>query len=176
MPIPFAIAALVKGLVANGLGTLAGAVAAKGKEYIEEKIGVKIPDSADGLTGDKLLELKKAEMEHEEVLVNAALEEKRLELDAEKHAGSQVSERWKADMTSDSWLSKNVRPGTLAYWTVVISIMAFASQWVKVDPAWIELIKVSYVTILAAYFVGRSVQHVSSIRERAKEMKNGAGS
>lgn len=154
------IAALLQGLAAKGLSTIAGAVAAKGKEWVEDKIGVKIPEDANGLAGDKLVELKKAEMLHEEVLVNATF-------DAEKHAGTQVTERWKADMASDSWLSKNVRPGTLAYWTVVISVMAFASQWVKIDPAWIDLIKVSYVTILAAYFVGRSVQHVTSIRAKA---------
>lgn len=162
------IAALLQGLAAKGLSTIAGAVAAKGKEWVEDKIGVKIPDDADGLAGDKLVELKKAEMLHEEVLANAALESKRIELDAEKHAGTQATDRWKSDMVSDSWLSKNVRPGTLAYWTVVISIMAVASQWLKIDPAWVDLIKVSYVTILAAYFVGRSVQHVTSIRERAR--------
>ncbi len=171
MALPF-LAPLLKALVGSGLSTLAGAVAAKGKKWVEEKTGVQIPDDPTGLTGDKLLELKKAEMAHEEVLVNAALEEKRLELEAERHAGTQVTDRWKADMSSDSWLSKNVRPATLAYWTVIISVMAFASQWVKVDEAWIELIKVSYVTILAAYFVGRSVQHVTNIRERAK---SGAG-
>ena len=163
---------IVKALIANGLGTLASAVAAKGKEYIEDKIGVEIPDTADGLTGDKLLELKKAEMAHEEFLVDAGLREKEMELKAEAGGQQQVTERWRFDMTSDSWLSKNIRPLTLAYWTVAITLLIVMDSFLahfEVKPAWIELIETSYTIVLAAYFVGRTFQHVQQIRS-----KNGA--
>lgn len=157
-----AIALLIKSLVANGLGTLAGAVAAKGKEYIEDKIGVKIPDTPAGLTDEKLLELKKAEFAHEEFLIEAGLREKEMEIKAEMEAQKQVTERWRFDMTSDSWLSKNIRPLTLAYWTVAISILIVLDSTLSafnIKQAWIDLIETSYSIVLAAYFVGRTVQH-----------------
>src|SRR5688572_29856624 len=43
--------------------------------------------------------------------------------ESEKNASAQVSDRWRFDMTSDSWLSKNVRPLTLVYWTVAITVL-----------------------------------------------------
>lgn len=166
MPVAALLAPLLKGLIANGLGTLAGAVAAKGKEFIEDKIGVKIPDSPSGLTPEMLQQLKVKEIEHEEFLIEAGLREKAMELEADAKASAQVSDRWKFDMTSDSWLSKNVRPIVLLYWTLTISVMAFAGRWLQVPDRWIALLELSYVTILGAYFVGRSVQHVM-------KMKNG---
>lgn len=173
MPIPIAIAALVKGLAANGLSTLAGAVAAKGKQWVEEKIGVKIPDEPAGLTGEKLLELKKAEMAHEEVLINAALEERRLELDAEKHAGTQVTERWKADMSSDSWLSKNVRPLALVWLLLNLTGIVIADGCgVEFKTGTLALIEMAVSIVFAAYFVGRSAEKGISVVQRYKAMRD----
>jgi hypothetical protein len=176
MPLPLAIAAIVKGLAANGLATLAGAVAAKGKEWVEDKIGIKIPDDASGLTGDKLLELKKAEMAHEEVLINAALEEKRMELDAEKHAGTQVTDRWKADMSSDSWLSKNIRPLALCWLLVNLTGIVIADgAGVDFKTGTLALIEMALSIVLAAYFVGRSVEKGVSVVQRYKSMREVRG-
>ena len=163
------LAPILKALIANGLSTLAGAVMAKGKEVIEEKIGVKIPDSPDGLTGDKLLELKQAEMKHEEFLIEAGLREKEMELKSEEEGQKQVTERWRFDMTSDSWLSKNVRPLTLVYWTVAITgliVLDSTLTGFDVKDAWIELIEASYMIVLTAYFVGRTVQHIQKMRTK----------
>lgn len=172
MPIPAAIALLLKGLAANGLNTLAGAVAAKGKEWVEEKIGVKIPDDASGLTGDKLLELKKAEIAHEEVLINAALEEKRMELDSEKHAGSQVTDRWKADMASDSYLSKNIRPYTLiALLAMLLLTIILDAFGIELKTGTLSLLEMALSIVLAAYFVGRSVEKGVSVVQRYRDMK-----
>lgn len=177
MPIPFAIAAIIKGLAANGLATIAGAVAAKGKEWVEDKIGVKIPDSAAGLTGDKLLELKKAEMAHEEVLINAALEEKRIDHEADKHAGSQVTDRWKADMSSDSWLSKNIRPLTLiVLLCMLLGVLIADAAGAKFQSTVVGLLEMALQIVLAAYFVGRTVEKGISVVQRYKAMKDvGAG-
>lgn len=176
MPLPVAIAAIVKGLVANGLGTLAGAVAAKGKEWVEEKIGVEIPDDASGLTGEKLLELKKAEMTHEEVLINAALREKELDLDAEKHAGTQVTDRWKADMASDSYLSKNVRPYTLiSLLAMLLLVIILDAAGVTLKAGTYSLLEMALSIVLAAYFVGRSVEKGVNMVQRYRDMKAARG-
>ena len=158
---------LLAALTAKGLDLIGNAVLAKGKEVVEEKLGVKLP--ADGnLPTELTLQLKQREFDHEEWLIEAGIRKAAQELEAEKVAQGNVTERWKADMLSDSWLSKNIRPAVLAYWTVVISLMAFASKWLQVDPLFTELIKVSYGVILAAYFIGRSVEKYTDMKERGK--------
>lgn len=80
------LAGLLATLAENGLGVLAGAIKAKGKEFVENKIGIKIPDDATKLTPELMVELKKSEMLHEEFLVNSALETKKVELAESKLA------------------------------------------------------------------------------------------
>lgn len=173
MPLPAAIALLIKGLAANGLQTVAGAVAAKGKEWVEEKIGVKIPDSADGLTGEKLVELKRAEMAHEDVLINAALEEKRIDADLEKHASTQVTDRWKSDMASDSWLSKNIRPGTLvALLAMLLLVIILDAFGIALKTGTLSLLEMALSIVLAAYFIGRSVEKGVSVVQNYKAMRD----
>jgi hypothetical protein len=159
MPIPVVIAALIKTLAANGLSTLASAVQAKGKEWVEDKIGVKLPDDPAGVTGDKLVELKKAEMQHEEVLVQASTQ-------LEIAATQAVTERWKADMASDSWLSKNIRPLTLIFILSVYTIFALLSAFeINVNKSYVELLGQWGIIIMSAYFIGRSVEKGLSIRK-----------
>lgn len=77
MAIPAALAAILKPLLANGLGLVANAVMAKGKDYVEQKLGVELkPD----MTADEIIRLKTAEMEHEEELLKLKLEENKLDL------------------------------------------------------------------------------------------------
>lgn len=77
MAIPAALAAILKPLLANGLGLVANAVMAKGKDYVEQKLGVELkPD----MTADEIIRLKTAEMEHEEELLKLKLEENKLGL------------------------------------------------------------------------------------------------
>lgn len=77
MPIPAAVAALVAPLLKNGMNLLANAVMAKGKDFVEEKFGVKL---APDLTPEQIVALKTAEMEHEEELRRLALEDRKLTL------------------------------------------------------------------------------------------------
>ena len=67
-PIPMIpiITSLVHTLAVNGLGLLAGAVEAKGKEFIEHKIGVRIPDNP---SQEDLIKLKQLEIEQEQLLL-----------------------------------------------------------------------------------------------------------
>jgi membrane-bound ClpP family serine protease len=77
MPVPAALVAILKPLLANGLGLVANAVMAKGKDYVEQKLGVELkPD----MTADEIIRLKTAEMEHEEELARLKLEENKLDL------------------------------------------------------------------------------------------------
>ena len=163
---------IVAALLQQGLGLLGNAILAKGKDVVEKKLGVTIPDDPMQLTSPKLVELKQAEMKHEEVLRELAIRQQENEIKAEAAGQQQVTARWQSDMTSDSWLSKNVRPMTLIYWTVAITLLVILDSLdykFKVKNAWIELIEASYMVILAAYFIGRTVQHlgVTHAKKRA---------
>lgn len=158
---------IVAQLMSSGLTMLGNAVLAKGKDVVEEKLGIKFPEGDKPLDPSQVVELKKAEMAHEEWLIEAGIRKAQQEIEAEKVAQGNVTERWKSDMTSDSWLSKNIRPLTLAYWTVAITVLIVlesALATFQVKEAWINLVETSYTIVLAAYFVGRTVQHVQKMR------------
>jgi hypothetical protein len=75
--IPAALQAILTPLLGNGLNLVANAVMAKGKDYVEKKLGVELkPD----MTADEIICLKTAEMEHEEELLRLRLEENKLDL------------------------------------------------------------------------------------------------
>ena len=72
---------LIKSLMEKGLTAIAGAVANKGKEYVEEKLGVKLDPA---ISPEKALELKSLEIEHSEFLTNAAIENRKLDIEETK--------------------------------------------------------------------------------------------
>ena len=80
-----------------------------------------------------------------------------------------VSTRWQADMTSDSWLSKNTRPITLIYLTlastILIIIDSFHMQF-DVDTAWVELLKTLLITVYVAYFGSRGAEKITNINKK----------
>ena len=72
-----------------------------------------------------------------------------------------VSERWKADMNSDSWLSKNVRPVVLVFLIVCTMLLVFidsGSIAFEVADKWTDLLQLTLITVIGAYFGGRSVE------------------
>ena len=73
----------------------------------------------------------------------------------------EVTERWKFDMQSDSWLSKNIRPMVLIFLVVSTIILIFIDGGVIsfiVEPSWINLLQITLLTVIGAYFGGRSVE------------------
>ena len=80
----------------------------------------------------------------------------------------EVSKRWESDMKSDSWLSKNTRPLTLIYLTVVTSLYILLDALniaFEIDESWVELLKTLLVTIYVAYFGSRGFEKYSSIKK-----------
>ena len=72
-----------------------------------------------------------------------------------------ISDRWKADMNSDSWLSKNVRPLVLIFLVVCTVLMIFidaGSIKFVVEPKWTDLLQLVLITVIGAYFGGRSLE------------------
>ena len=78
---------------------------------------------------------------------------------ADQDAQGQITERWKMDMQSDSFLSKNIRPLVLVYLTSIFTILAFADGNVggfQVAEEYIPIFQSLLITVYGAYFVGRT--------------------
>jgi hypothetical protein len=110
------VASLLGSLAENGLGLLSSAIQAKGKEVVEKTLGVKIPDNP---TAEDVSKLRQLQYEHEERLLELGIEKAKMELaeldllaKAAQNDADNITDRWQADMSSDSWLSKNIRPMT----------------------------------------------------------------
>ena len=75
----------------------------------------------------------------------------------------QVTERWKMDMQSDSWLSKNIRPLVLVFLVVATVLLIFIDAGTisfKVQDKWTDLLQLVLITVIGAYFGGRSLEKV----------------
>jgi hypothetical protein len=84
-------------------------------------------------------------------------------VDSEAKAQEQVTARWQADMKSDSWLSKSIRPLVLAWLVVCTTILIFIDAGVivfKVEDKWVDLLQLVLITVIGAYFGGRSIEKV----------------
>lgn len=80
----------------------------------------------------------------------------------------EVSKRWQSDMKSDSWLSKNTRPLTLVYLTIITSLYIVLDSLdiaFDIDPSWVELLKTLLVTIYVAYFGSRGFEKYNTIKK-----------
>ena len=78
---------------------------------------------------------------------------------ADKEAQDQVTERWKLDMQSDSFLSKNIRPLVLVFLTVMFTLFAFTDGNIggfEVQKEYIPIFQSLLITVYGAYFVGRT--------------------
>ena len=74
-----------------------------------------------------------------------------------------ITERWKVDMNSDSWLSKNIRPLVLIFLVVATVLMIFIDAGVlafEVKDTWVDLLQLVLITVIGAYFGGRSLEKV----------------
>ena len=93
----------------------------------------------------------------------AELKVKELVAQYETQMEKEITSRWEADMKSDSWLSKNIRPLTLAFLVVstvlLIFIDAGAINFV-VEQKWTDLLQLVLITVIGAYFGGRSLEKV----------------
>ena len=92
-------------------------------------------------------------------------EMKKMLLDSENDLQRNVTDRWKADMSSDSWLSKNVRPMTLIFVLVCTMLLIFIDAGTiefHVEEKWTDLLQLVLITIVGSYFGGRSIEKLKS--------------
>jgi len=81
------------------------------------------------------------------------------EIEMEKN----ITSRWEADLKSDSWLSKNVRPMVLIFLIVCTMLLIFIDAGAikfNVKDSYIDLLQLVLITVIGAYFGGRSLEKV----------------
>ena len=93
----------------------------------------------------------------------AELKIKALITEHEAKMEQNITDRWSADMKSDSWLSKNVRPLVLIFLVVSTVLMIFIDAGTiqfTVEEKWTDLLQLVLITVIGAYFGGRSIEKV----------------
>ena len=168
------VASLLGTLAQNGLGLLSSAIQAKGKQVVEDALGVKISDNP---SDAEVAKLRQLQFDHEERLLELGIEKARIEqeelkalLAAQANQENNISDRWKADMSSDSWMSKNVRPMTLVY--ILTAYLLFAlldGAGYKISETYVSLLGQWGLIVMTAYFGGRTVEKVMEMRRNDKE-------
>ena len=163
------VASLLGTLAQNGLGLLSSAIQAKGKEVVEQTLGIKISDNP---TDAEVSKLRQLQFDHEERLLElgimkakAELEELRVFALAAQNEDNNVTDRWKADMGSDSWLSKNIRPMSLVAIFVGYFIFAMMSAFgLNANESYVQLLGQWGMLIMGAYFGGRTIEKLADMR------------
>ena len=122
-----------------------GKIFSAGAGNIVENVGGVL----DNLTTSKEEKLE-AQRKIKEIIAN-------YEVEMEKN----VTDRWNADMNSDSWLSKNVRPMVLIFLVVCTVLLIFIDAGhlkFNVKESYVDLLQIVLITVIGAYFGGRSLE------------------
>ena len=126
---------IIQSLLSNGLGLVANAVMAKGQQFVEDKLGVKL---APNMTPEQVAELKIKEMEHEEELMRLRLEEGKLGLEELgiriKDVGSARDREVQIATNKDAPLLNKIVTPLLALSLLLITFMLFGVVMFQSDP------------------------------------------
>lgn len=116
---------------------------------------------------DKLIPDPAAKAQAQLDLAKLAQEGKLAEIQADTVAMQETSKRWQADMASDSWLSKNIRPMTLVFILLVYCAFALMSAWkLDVNESYVKLLGEWGQLIMLAYFGGRTVEKIMDMKAK----------
>jgi hypothetical protein len=163
------LGALLGTLAESGLGLLSSAIQAKGKEVVENTLGVKIPDNP---TPEDVAKLRQLQYDHEERLIELGIEKAKLEMaemelvaKAAQNDADNITDRWQADMASDSWLSKNIRPMSLIAIFIGYFLFALMSAFgYNANESYVTLLGNWGQLIMGAYFFGRTAEKIIEMR------------
>jgi hypothetical protein len=104
--------------------------------------------------------------EAKELLDELTIQKKNIELDFYRVTQENVTARWKVDQNSDSWLSKNIRPLTLAWLIVSVTLICIldSANALTVAEYWVTMFSSLLMTVIVAYFGGRSYEKGKKIK------------
>jgi len=151
---------LLKGIAPTLATAVAGPLGGAAVSAIASRLGVgdSVEAVAKAIAGDPAAAQKIAELELEMTKVAA---------DAMKNEDNNVSTRWNADMSSDSWLSKNIRPMSLVAIFVGYFLFAMMSAFgLNANEAYVTLLGQWGMLIMGAYFGGRTIEKLAEMKKK----------
>jgi len=149
---------------------------------IFSSVGVNVISSVgkvvdDLVTSDEEIALTDIQKSKIKAAYNVKIQELMTQLDRqaaehEETMEKELTERLKLDMKSDSWLSKNIRPMTLIFMTLVVSLLAFLTifnssfnqEQLATIQSWIPFFQTIMLTIYGFYFGSRGLEKIQKIR------------
>lgn len=88
------------------------------------------------------------------------------QLNADVTEQEELTKRLQADMASDSWLSKNIRPMTLVFILVAYTVFGMMSAWdIEVNTSYVELLGQWGMLIMSFYFGGRTLEKIMGMKK-----------
>jgi uncharacterized membrane protein (DUF106 family) len=118
---------------------------------------------------DKFIPDPEAKAKAQQELLQMQQEGKLAELNADNIEAQELTKRQSADMMSDSWLSKNIRPMTLIFILMTYTTFGMMSAWdVEVNNNYVELLGQWGMLIMSFYFGGRTLEKVMEMKKNAK--------
>jgi len=116
---------------------------------------------------DKVLPDPEAKAKAQAELVKIQQEGRLAELNADNIEAQELTKRQQADMASDSWLSKNIRPMTLVFILVTYTVFGLLSAWdIEVNQPYVELLGQWGMLIMSFYFGGRTLEKILAMKEK----------
>jgi len=124
--------------------------------------GKKVSPIFDAITGGKVSDILKSIGSSKE-LTEAEKEMLVKELEQDVIEMQEITKRWQSDMLSDSWLSKNIRPLSLAFLTLTLFIYIILDSSLdtfKIDQQWISLLGNLLMLVYGGYFGARTLEKI----------------
>jgi uncharacterized membrane protein (DUF106 family) len=118
---------------------------------------------------DKFIPDPEAKAKAQQELLQMQQEGKLAELNADNIEAQELTKRQSADMMSDSWLSKNIRPMTLVFILMTYTTFGMMSAWdIEVNNNYVELLGQWGMLIMSFYFGGRTLEKIMDMKKNAK--------
>ena len=119
---------------------------------------------------DKFIPDPEAKAKAQQELLQMQQEGKLAELNADNIEAQELTKRQSADMMSDSWLSKNIRPMTLVFILMTYTTFAMMSAWdIEVNNNYVELLGQWGMLIMSFYFGGRTLEKIMDMKSKKND-------
>ena len=118
---------------------------------------------------DKVLPDPEARAKAQAMLIEMQQKGELAKLQADMNEQDNLTKRAEADMKSDSWLSKNIRPMTLIFILVTYTVFGMMSAWeIEVNNNYVELLGQWGMLIMSFYFGGRTLEKIMDMKAKQK--------
>jgi hypothetical protein len=110
-----------------------------------------------------------AKLELAKLAMSGDMAKLQADIEAQKVEQENITSRWQADMGSDSWLSKNIRPLTMIFILSAYLLLAIGdgADWFDVSDNFVELLGQWGMLVMSAYFGGRTLEKIMDMKSRA---------